>query len=638
MATITATVGKSRGALEITVENPDRAALVALYNATDGPNWLDKTNWLTDAPLSQWKGVETQAGRVTWLELSWNNLTGSIPAEVGNLAHLQSLFLYSNYLTGPIPPELGNLTRLIDLELQENNLTGPIPAELGNLAHLQTLWLASNDLTGHIPPELGQLTNLEVLSLSDNALTGHIPPELGNLAHLQGLSLSVNALTGHIPPELGQLTNLQGLSLSFNALTGHIPPELGQLTNLEELSLWVNSLTGHIPPELGQLTNLEVLFLSDNALTGHIPPELGNLAHLRSLHLNANDLIGHIPPELGQLTNLEELSLSDNALTGHIPPEVLDLTRPDISLPAGVCILKKQLARAVELRISGYECESDGRLLPSALMREDSNGLSIALPDDLLKLQGMTISDPSVVAASVADGWLELTPRGIGTAQVELVPSDGGESAVAEVVVRSAVGTFGIDIVMERPAPLTYAEALMSGADWWSRVLDGTEWPDRRAECPDHDSFNDKFKAMADELLVLATVDDSPGATGYALICFRSLGTQVALDPGGGAIAINSGGSNPYLVVHEIGHILGLVLWGPETGLVSEDGAYFIGPLAVEAFRASGGDPYLPGVPIDDAHWGYGVNDFLDGAISVAALADAGYTVAVTDPAPPSWR
>ena len=62
-ATITATAGDVSGTSEITVVNPDRAALVALYNATDGPNWVDNTNWLTDAPLGEWYGVSTDRAR-----------------------------------------------------------------------------------------------------------------------------------------------------------------------------------------------------------------------------------------------------------------------------------------------------------------------------------------------------------------------------------------------------------------------------------------------------------------------------------------------------------------------------------------------------------------------------------------------
>ena len=43
----------------------DREALVALYNATNGQNWFENDNWLSDAPLGEWKGVNTNDdGRV----------------------------------------------------------------------------------------------------------------------------------------------------------------------------------------------------------------------------------------------------------------------------------------------------------------------------------------------------------------------------------------------------------------------------------------------------------------------------------------------------------------------------------------------------------------------------------------------
>ena len=46
----------------------DRDALVAFYDATDGPNWRNSANWLTDAPIEEWHGVSTDsAGRVTGL-------------------------------------------------------------------------------------------------------------------------------------------------------------------------------------------------------------------------------------------------------------------------------------------------------------------------------------------------------------------------------------------------------------------------------------------------------------------------------------------------------------------------------------------------------------------------------------------
>ena len=48
----------------------DREALVALYNATDGPNWHSRDNWLSDMPIDDWHGVTTDpSGRVTELTL-----------------------------------------------------------------------------------------------------------------------------------------------------------------------------------------------------------------------------------------------------------------------------------------------------------------------------------------------------------------------------------------------------------------------------------------------------------------------------------------------------------------------------------------------------------------------------------------
>ena len=70
----------------------DRAVLVELYNATDGANWADNTNWLSDEPMREWHGVTTDdEGRVTEVILFRNQLTGGIPAELGNLSNLSVL-------------------------------------------------------------------------------------------------------------------------------------------------------------------------------------------------------------------------------------------------------------------------------------------------------------------------------------------------------------------------------------------------------------------------------------------------------------------------------------------------------------------------------------------------------------------
>ena len=156
----------------------DRDALVALYNATGGPDWNDNTNWLSDAPLKEWFGVQTDwvSGRVFWLRLSFNRLNGEIPPEFGNLTGLQYLDLNNNRLMGEIPPELGNLGSLIELNLEGNELTGELPPELGNLYSLERLNLSWNRLTGEIPPELGILLfNLDQLSIAGSRMSLCMP-------------------------------------------------------------------------------------------------------------------------------------------------------------------------------------------------------------------------------------------------------------------------------------------------------------------------------------------------------------------------------------------------------------------------------------------------------------------------------
>ena len=300
----------------------DREILEIFYEATGGPNWTNNDNWLTDARLRDWYGVGVGGdGRVLRLSLSANNLSGSIPPELGNLASLEDLWLNVNPLTGSIPPELGNLANLLGLRIWTNDLSGPIPPELGNLASLETLSIGGNNFTGSIPPELGNLANLEQLFITDNAVTGSIPPELGNLASLQRLAIRGTRVTGPIPPELGNLASLEYMWLNGNELTGPIPPQLGTLANLGYMYLGYNDLTGPIPPQLGALANLEDLYLGNNNLSGPIPSELGNLSSLTNLELAGNDLSGPLPGMLGNLSTLEQLLLANNALTGPVPPE-----------------------------------------------------------------------------------------------------------------------------------------------------------------------------------------------------------------------------------------------------------------------------------------------------------------------------
>ena len=81
------------GLAQVQTNTPtERAAPVALYNATSGDNWANNTNWLSDMPLRGWHGVTTDSdGRVRKLDLSGNQLSGEVPSELGSLSNLKSL-------------------------------------------------------------------------------------------------------------------------------------------------------------------------------------------------------------------------------------------------------------------------------------------------------------------------------------------------------------------------------------------------------------------------------------------------------------------------------------------------------------------------------------------------------------------
>lgn len=354
-----------------TAHAADRAALVAIYNALDGPNWLDNNNWLSDEPLQRWYGVTTdRSGRVSALRLMGNGLSGEFPPELGNLQFLRTLDLSQNSsLHGRIPAELGNLTNLEFLNLADqagqrdpsHSLSGSIPPELGNLAKLRLLNLSFQELSGEIPPELGNLSSLTALMLQRNELSGAIPPQLGGMSNLRLLSLGMNRLSGAIPASLGSLSALTSLWLGGNELSGAIPSELGALAALESLNLSGNMLSGEIPPSLGSLTKLEALDLADNTLNGAIPSRLSGLAALQALDLSKNRLAGASPAELGTLPALQALDIRDNDLSGEIPEQLTDMWTLRIFFAGGNrftgCIpfgLRIMMARTLGEQIHGF--------------------------------------------------------------------------------------------------------------------------------------------------------------------------------------------------------------------------------------------------------------------------------------------
>ena len=217
--TVTPTDGAPTLTYSVTVfrTGEDRPTLIALYNSAGGANWTNKDNWGSTAPLNDWFGVTADdSENVTALDLSGNNLRGTLPSDLGTLTSLTTLDLSDNGLSGTIP-DLTALTSLLDLDLGDNQLSGTIPDWLGSLTALQELSLRDNRLTGAIPEELGDLTQLDLLYLDDNRLSGAIPAELGNLNQLDVTRFAGNTLTGCVPDGLRDLVG----AAQFESLPAH---------------------------------------------------------------------------------------------------------------------------------------------------------------------------------------------------------------------------------------------------------------------------------------------------------------------------------------------------------------------------------------------------------------------------------
>ena len=364
----------------------DRQILEELYHSTNGDSWTNNENWLTDQPLQEWYGVETDHERVVELDLASNGLSGTLPARLWLLDYLETLYLEDNAITGELPPLEDQGTsphqvyfRITTIDISNNQVSGCVPVSLteamgtnymeyspleqcphpdrGALEALyndtgglgwrnQDNWmtnaplsewhgvtatrdgkvtaleLAHNNLDGPITA-VTSMQNLEVLSIGNN-----IGSDIQKARREGQDTLSLiakrkgNQIALPLPEELFTMKSLEALHLQAIGLTGQLPPGFANMENLKVLDLSYNDLESPMPPEVQTFRALTRLNLTGNLFTGQIPVELSQIKTLEHLNLSRNQFAGGIPTELANMTQLVRLSLSRNPLGGEIPPEL----------------------------------------------------------------------------------------------------------------------------------------------------------------------------------------------------------------------------------------------------------------------------------------------------------------------------
>nr|GEZ19558.1 leucine-rich repeat-containing protein [Tanacetum cinerariifolium] len=313
--------------------------------------------WDTSTDCCNWDGVECDdsTGDVIRLNLMCGMLQGTLHPNTSlfnHLPHLTYFELSYNGLNGTLPSWLFTSPSLQYLSLRNNMFSGNVPFESFALPSLQLtnltdLDLAYNNFSGELELDtlLSTLTKLEVLDLSYTGFsvttknTNHyvnpgfkhlhlascklkvFPNSIRSMKQLRNLDLSGNEIHGQIPHWAGEIggndSGLDSLDLSHNFITGL--PQF-QWHGLLGLYLQSNLIEGPFPPSICNMSNLMYLDMSNNRFGGLIPQCFGNISsYLRMIDMGNNSFQGTIPNTYDNCGILEGLILNGNQLRGELP-------------------------------------------------------------------------------------------------------------------------------------------------------------------------------------------------------------------------------------------------------------------------------------------------------------------------------
>ncbi|XP_040972013.1 receptor-like protein 9DC3 isoform X3 [Gossypium hirsutum] len=278
----------------------------------------------------------SQLVSLTHLNLSYNGFFDDIESYLRfdghgfdmlarNLTKLRNLVLDTVDMSDVALTSLLNLSSSLEhLSFSWCQLHGEFPTQAFQLPNLKVLDLSGNENLAGYLPNTNWSSGLELLDLSECGFKGSIPASCGNLTQIISVGLEGNSLEGQIPDVFGNLRKLTSLSFSSCNLSGPLPITIFNLTKITHLDLSYNHLEGPFPNHVSELQFLEELWLSYNSISGGVPSWLFTLPSLLQLDLSYNKLVGSID-RIQKPSSIQEVYLSYNNISGSIPCSIFDL-------------------------------------------------------------------------------------------------------------------------------------------------------------------------------------------------------------------------------------------------------------------------------------------------------------------------
>lgn len=240
---------------------------------------------------------DCENNRVTDFSIFNLRLSGSIkPDAFAGFTYLKRLMLHKlPSLVGEIPPSIGNLTHLTFLVISWTNVTGHVPDNFAKLKDLQILDFSFNKLYGSVPPSLPLLPSIFAISLDRNQLTGSLPETYGHFPTTQNpvLILSHNKLSSELPISLGNM-NFSQIDLSRNNFSGDASMLFGEDKGSQSLDISRNNFEFDFS-KVVIMKELITLDISHNKIYGKIPLKITEAFTLQQLNMSYNRLCGEIP-------------------------------------------------------------------------------------------------------------------------------------------------------------------------------------------------------------------------------------------------------------------------------------------------------------------------------------------------------